>query len=103
MDGMFGMTRSNLHKITKTLDENKQITAVSHIEKICSVLKDNRVINCTIDQATNVTTIVDATLVEGDTVDAILTCFRSKEGGGFCKQIIVQADEDRYQDYLDAQ
>lgn len=103
MDGMFGATRTNIHIVEKTLDENKQITPISHLERICSVLKNNEAVNCTIDLDTNVTTIVDETLVEGDTVDAVLVCLRSGDGGGICQRVIVQADEDKYQEYLDAQ
>lgn len=103
MDGMFGSTRCNIHIVEKTLDVNKQITPGSHLEKICSVLKNNESLNCTINLATNVTTIVDATLSEGDTVDAVLVCFISGDGGGICQRVIVQANENKYQDYLDAQ
>ena len=96
-----GISRWNIHIIEKTLDSNKQVTPTSKIEKIVGVIKNGIAINCTISN--NIATIVDESLDEGDTVDIILSCIRTSEGGAICEQKVVQADEDKWQAYLDAQ
>jgi len=101
MDLGYGLPRINMHKVQKTLDSNKQCTTVSKIEHACSVTKDGVKINCTI--SAGVVTVVDDDLGEGDTVDLWMLCLRSNEGGGICKSICCQADEDQWQAYLDAQ
>jgi hypothetical protein len=97
----YGLPRVNIHKVQKTLDANKQCTPVSKIEHACSVTKDGAKIDCTISNG--IVTVVDATLGEGDTVDLWMICLRSNEGGGICKSIYSQTDEDQWQAYLDAQ
>jgi len=101
MDMFLGLPRINIHKVSKTLDANKQCSPISNIEYACSVTKDGKKINSTI--VNNVATITDATLSEGDTVDLWMWCTRSSEGGGICKSIYSQSDEDKWQTYLDAQ
>jgi len=93
-----GFTRFNIHKISKTLDANKQVTPTSNLEYVCSVIDNNKVLACTI--VDNVATITESGYSEGDTVDIILCCLRPSEGGNICEQIIVQADEDTWNDYL---
>ena len=99
MDLGYGLPRINIHKVTKTLDASKQCTTISKLEHACSVTKDGVKINCTI--SAGVVTV--PSLAEGDTVDLWMWCLRSNEGGGICKTIYSQADEDQWQAYLDAQ
>ena len=99
MDLGYGLPRINIHKVKKTLDANKQCTAISKIEHPCSVTKNGERVACTI--VDGVVTV--PSLSEGDTVDLWLLCLRSNEVGGICKSIYSQADEDQWQAYLDAQ
>jgi len=101
MEVSLGVSRINLHKVEKTLDANKQCSPISNLEYACSVTKEGKKINCNITD--NVATITDTTLSEGDTVDLWLWCTRSEEGGGICKPIFSQADEDQWQLYMDTQ
>jgi hypothetical protein len=100
MDSLMGFTRMNIHKISKTLDSNKQVAPTSLIERVISVTDNGQKVKCTI--ADNVATITEAGYSEGDTVDMWLSCTRSRENGSICEQVIVAADETKYQDWLDS-
>lgn len=101
MNSVFGLTRCNMHIVTKTLDASNQVSPTSKLDYICGVTKNGEALDCTITN--NVATVTEAGYTEGDTVDIVLFCFRSSEGGSMCNQSIVQADEDKWQAYLDAQ
>lgn len=101
MDIGFGMPRINLHKEERTLDANKQCQPSSLLNCPCSVTKNGKSINSTI--VDGIVTIVNDDLEEGDTVDLWTFCFMSSEGGGICDIEVCQANEDKMQDYLDAQ
>jgi hypothetical protein len=101
MDGNLGVIRINLHKIKQNLDSNNQVASNSFIEKIVSIKDGEKCLKSTITN--NVATVVEEGYTEGDEVDMWVTCVRSTEGGSICEQNYVQADEDTWQSYLDAQ
>ena len=101
MDGNFGCIRINLHKIKKTLDSNNQVESGSYIERINSIKDGEKCIKSTIEN--NIATITEEGYTEGSEVDMWVCCVRSTEGGSICEENYVQADEDMWQVYLDAQ
>ncbi len=98
MDGNFGIPLLNYHKVTKTLDANKQCSTESLMETMCSVLStDGKLIEYTILNSqtdVDVATVTEEGYIEGSEVDIILWCLRPSEMGGPCQPIIVQSDED---------
>ena len=93
-----GLPRINIHKVRKTIDASNQVTPTSNIEYVCCIM-DNGV-QVTSNISNNVATITENGYGEGDEVDMYLLCLRPSEGGGICEQNIVQADEDKYNNYL---
>ena len=99
MKASLGLVRINLHKVTGILDESKQVQSISYYDKIVSIKKGVNKINATITN--NVATITDESYSQGDEVDIWLACVRSKEDGGICDPVPIQADEDKWEAYLD--
>jgi hypothetical protein len=102
MESGLGIPRINIHRIKRTLDANKKVKPASLIETLVSVTDlKGQLIEYTITD--NKATITESGYVEGSEVLIWCWCLRASEGGGVCNQIIKIADEDKMQEYLDAQ
>lgn len=102
MESALGISRINVHRIVMQLDENKQVTPASLLENMVSVtdLLGNLIAYTITD---NVATVTESGYIEGSEVAIWVWCLRANEVGGMCQTIFIQADEDKMQEYLDAQ